>query len=115
LTTTTMSQLFDTHTYHVQQSTKNNYAASPNFVETTSWQHTSTGLEVVDADEQPFTAIIVGRASAYRLKCGPGGNHFDSGLSPLEKAKYQFHLSRPANPELGADFTAGIKNLEELQ
>jgi hypothetical protein len=36
-------------------------------------------------------------------------------LSPLEKAKYQFHLSCPANPELGADFTAGIKNLEELQ
>ncbi|KAG2033151.1 hypothetical protein BDR03DRAFT_872623 [Suillus americanus] len=110
-----MSQQFDAHAYHINHATLNSYTASPNLLETTAWQPTSTGLEVVNTDEEPFLATIVGRASVYHLRCGPGGNHFDGGFSPLEKVKYQFLLTRPANPELAADFTATINNLEELQ
>jgi hypothetical protein len=110
-----MSQQFDAHSYHVNHSNQSSYAGSHNFLASTTWQHTSTGLEVVNSDEEPYVATIVGRISAYRLKCGPAGNHFDSGMSPLEKAKYQFYISRPANAELGADFIAGINNLEALQ
>jgi hypothetical protein len=74
-----------------------------------------TGLEVVNEDEEPFIATIVGRASAYHLRCGPAGNHFGGGITPLEKAKFQFYICRPVNVELGADFTAGVNNLETLQ
>jgi hypothetical protein len=110
-----MSDTFDPHVYHLANITKNNYAASTNFVNSTAWQHNETGLEVVNSDEEPLIAIIVGRALAYRLKCGPEGNHFAKGSSPLEKAKYQFHICRPSNPELAADFTAGIQHLQTLQ
>ncbi|KAG1847829.1 hypothetical protein DFJ58DRAFT_843043 [Suillus subalutaceus] len=110
-----MAQCFDAHSYHVKHSNISSYAASPNFITSTVWQHTLTGLEVVNEDEEPFLATIVGRASAYHLRCGPAGNHFSGGMSPLEKTKFQFHICRPVNPELGADFTAAINNLETLQ
>ncbi|KAG1873910.1 hypothetical protein F4604DRAFT_1765818 [Suillus subluteus] len=107
-----MAHRFDAHSYHIKQSNVSSYAASPNFVPSTAWQHTLTSLEVVNEDEEPFLATIVGRASTYHLRCGPAGNHFSGGMSPLEKTKFQFHICRPVNPELGADFTAAINNLE---
>ncbi|KAG2029674.1 hypothetical protein BDR03DRAFT_1018094 [Suillus americanus] len=110
-----MSKPFDAHTYHINQSNISSYAVSPNLVQSTTWQHTSTGLEVVNDDEESFIATIVGCALAYHLRCGPAGNHFSSGMTLLEKAKYQFHICHPANHELGADFTAAINNLEALQ
>ncbi|KAG1836947.1 hypothetical protein DFJ58DRAFT_734644 [Suillus subalutaceus] len=116
-----MAQRFDAHSYHIKHSNISSRQAfkykqlSPNFIASTAWQHTLTGLEVVNEDEEPFLATIVGRTSTYHLRCGPAGNHFSGGMSPLEKTKFQFHICRPVNPELGADFTAAINNLETLQ
>lgn len=107
---------FDPVAYHTTQSANSKYAASQNLTPSTTWQHTATGLELIDNDnEEPFVATIVGRVSALRLKCGPGGNHFPNGAAPLAKAKYQFHICKPANKELGEDYLAGIHNLEILQ
>ncbi|KAG1725058.1 uncharacterized protein EDB91DRAFT_1087240 [Suillus paluster] len=61
------------------------------------------------------TTTIVGRVSPYRLKCTPSGNHFTGGMSPLAKAKYQFHITRPVDHELSVDYLAGVRNLEILQ
>jgi hypothetical protein len=107
---------FDAHAYHVKNSLLSNYAASPNILNTTMWQHTDTGLEVVDpSNELPLKIFIVGRISTFRLKSGPAGNHMKNGFGSLDKAKYQLHMSRPADPELGADYNAAIANLETLQ
>ncbi|KAG1823892.1 uncharacterized protein BJ212DRAFT_1296414 [Suillus subaureus] len=86
-----MTQHFDPHSYHIKQS------------------------NVVNEDEEPFLTTIVGCTSTYHLRCGPAGNHFSGGMSPLEKAKFQFHICRPVNAELGTDFTAAVNNLETLQ
>ncbi|KAG1860451.1 hypothetical protein C8R48DRAFT_673683 [Suillus tomentosus] len=107
---------FDPKAYHDTHATLNNHISSPTALSSTMWQHSSTGLELVDEiSELPAKLIIVGRVSPYRLKCGPVGNHIANGMSPLEKAKYQFHITRPAHSDLAADYEAGIANLEALQ
>jgi hypothetical protein len=107
---------FDAHAYHIEKSRLTNYLASPNVLNSTIWQHTSTGLEVVNEEDLlPFTGIVVGRVSAFRLKCGPEGNHINGGVSPLDKSKYQFHITRPANRELAEDYQSAIGTLEALQ
>ncbi|KAG1760831.1 hypothetical protein EDD22DRAFT_954597 [Suillus occidentalis] len=107
---------FDAHAYHVKNSLLSNYAASPNILNTTMWQHTNTGLEVVDpSNELPLKIFIVGRISTFRLKSGPAGNHMKNGFGSLDKAKYQFHMSRPADAELASDYNVAIANLETLQ
>jgi len=107
---------FDAHAYHVEKSQVKNYLASPNVLNSTMWQHTSTGVEVVNEEDLlAFTGIMVGRVSPFRLKCGPEGNHINGNVSPLEKSKYQFHITRPANRELAADYQAALSNLEALQ
>ncbi|KAG1859734.1 hypothetical protein F4604DRAFT_1588702, partial [Suillus subluteus] len=107
---------FDAHTYHLQHSTLNNYLASSQFANCAIWQHSTTGLEVVnELDLLPMVCTIVGRVSPYCLKCTPSGNHFAGGASPLTKAKYQFNITRPAHHELVADFLAGVHNLKALQ
>lgn len=107
---------FNANTYRTKKSALKNYGASPNFVNATMWQHTTTGLELVDAtDELPFKVLIVGRISAFRLKSGPGGNHVLNGLGSLNKAKYQFHMSRPADADLAKDYNAAIAAMETLQ
>ncbi|KAG2738507.1 hypothetical protein P692DRAFT_201812056, partial [Suillus brevipes Sb2] len=107
---------FNANTYRTKKSTLKNYGASPNFVNATMWQHTTTGLKLVDAtDELPFKVLIVGRISAFRLKSGPGGNHVLNGRGSLDKAKYQFHMSRPADTDLAKDYNATIAVLETLQ
>ncbi|KAG2741364.1 hypothetical protein P692DRAFT_20668848, partial [Suillus brevipes Sb2] len=107
---------FNAHAYHTQKIHVANYLASPRVLESTLWQHTSNGFEVANQEDQsPFIGILVGRVSPFRLKCGPAGNHIKKEVSPLAKAKYQFHLTRPADHELGMDFDAGISVLEALQ
>jgi hypothetical protein len=107
---------FNVHAYHTQKIHVPNYLASPRLLESTVWQHTSNGFEVANQEDQsPFIGILVGRVSPFRLKCGPAGNHIKKEVSPLVKAKYQFHLARPADHELGMDFDAGISVLEALQ
>ncbi|KAG1764966.1 hypothetical protein EV702DRAFT_1051186 [Suillus placidus] len=79
-------------------------------------KHTSSGLVLVnESSELLVNFVIVGRVSAYRLKCGPAGNHIVNGMSPLEKAKYQFHITHPSHSDLATDYQAGITNLETLQ
>ncbi|KAG1734056.1 uncharacterized protein EDB91DRAFT_1251101 [Suillus paluster] len=90
---------FDTHTYHIEHSSAHGYAASPHFSNARMWQHSSTGLEVVnESDLSPFIATIVGRVSPYCLKCTPSGNHFTG-----------------ADHELSVDYLARVRNLEILQ
>lgn len=86
---------FDAHSYHVEHSQSANYLASPTILTSTMWQHTDTGIELVnETDLLPFVGVLVGHVSPFRLKCGPAGNHFDSNISSLAKGKYQFHLCR---------------------
>lgn len=107
---------FDPKVYHDTHATLNNYISSPTALSSTMWQHSSIGLELVnEISELPAKLIIVGWISPYRLKCGPAGNHIVNGMSPLEKAKYQFHITRPAHSDLAANYEAGIANLEMLQ
>ncbi|KAG1832374.1 hypothetical protein EV424DRAFT_1342354 [Suillus variegatus] len=107
---------FDPKVYHDTHATLNNYISSPTALSSTMWQHSSIGLELVnEISELPAKLIIVGWISPYRLKCGPAGNHIVNGMSPLEKAKYQFHITRPAHSDLAANHEAGIANLEMLQ
>lgn len=107
---------FDAHSYHVEKRSLPNYLGSPNVIGSTMWQHTATGLELARKEDQmPFTGIVVGRVSPFRLKCGPAGNHMNSEVSPLVKAKYQFHLCRPADHELGVDFDASMATLDAMQ
>ncbi|KAG2337316.1 hypothetical protein BDR05DRAFT_843965, partial [Suillus weaverae] len=107
---------FDAHAYHAPKLQVPNYLASPGVLDRNIWQHTGYGLEVAEeADQSPFIGILAGHVSPFRLKCGPAGNHIKNEYSPLVKAKYQFHLTRPADHELGADYDAGISVLEALQ
>ncbi|KAG2107119.1 hypothetical protein BD769DRAFT_1393040 [Suillus cothurnatus] len=107
---------FDAHAYHVEKTSMPNYLGSPSVLNTIMWQHTESGLELAkEEDQMPFTGIIVGRVSPYRLKCGPAGNHMNSDVSPLVKAKYQFYLCRPADHELGMDFDTSVTSLKTLQ
>jgi hypothetical protein len=109
---------FDVHAYRTEHMESANFLASPAIMDSTMWQHTSTGVEVVnEADLSPFMGIVVGRASPFRLKCGPAGNHINSDISSLAKAKYQFHLCHPAQHELAADYEAAINTvtMEALQ
>lgn len=111
---TTMT--FDPKTYHDTHWTLSNHISSLNVLDGTIWQHGKSGLELIDENnELPVKLVTVGRVSAYRLKCGPAGNHIANGMSPLEKAKYQFHISRPAHHDLAEDYQAGISTLEALQ
>jgi hypothetical protein len=107
---------FNAHSYHVEHLQSTNYLASSTIMDSTMWQHTSTGVELVnETDLSPFTGILVGRVSPFRLKCGPAGNHFDSNISSLAKGKYQFHLCRPADHDLAMDYQAAISTMEALQ
>lgn len=107
---------FDPKTYHDTHWTLSNHISSLNVLDGTIWQHGKSGLELIDENnELPVKLVTVGRVSAYRLKCGPAGNHIANGMSPLEKAKYQFHISRPAHHDLAEDYQAGISTLEALQ
>jgi hypothetical protein len=107
---------FDPKEYHDKHFTLNNHISSPNVLNSVIWQHSSNGLELINENtELPANLIVVGRISAYRLKCGPAGNHIANGMSPLEKSKYQFYVTRPAQSHLGGDFQAGVTTLETLQ
>ncbi|KAG1871226.1 hypothetical protein DFJ58DRAFT_627565, partial [Suillus subalutaceus] len=108
--------VFDAKAYRGQKTQLVNYAASPKLLSATMWQHTTSGLELVDStDEMPFKLLIAGRVSAFRLKVRPEGSHMKNGMTSLDKAKYQFHLTHPADTELGKDYNAAISTLETLQ
>ncbi|KAG2113590.1 uncharacterized protein F5147DRAFT_789267 [Suillus discolor] len=107
---------FNSHAYHVEKMLLPNYLASPGVLNTTTWQHTETGLELAKkTDQTPFIGIIMGHVSPFRLKCGPVGNHMNSDVSPLLKSKYQFHLCCPADHELGMDYETSISVLDVWQ
>ncbi|KAG0693311.1 hypothetical protein DFH29DRAFT_1007405 [Suillus ampliporus] len=107
---------FDVHAYHVEKAHHPNYLASGAALNSPMWQHTDTGIELAnESDQTPFIGVIVGRVSPFRLKCGPSGNHIEGKVSPLTKSKYQFHITRPADHDLAADYHASIATLEALQ
>jgi hypothetical protein len=99
------------------------YIASDDFLATVEWHKVGNQKELMikpdDPKESPTdkaTCAVVGVVSGERLFVEPHGNFNPKFNNPFESAKAQFQIkSARQYPEFDADFTLGIRRLEQLQ
>ncbi|KIJ11074.1 hypothetical protein PAXINDRAFT_157428 [Paxillus involutus ATCC 200175] len=108
---------FDSTEYRKILTKQPNYSASPTITENLEWRPHGSGHTIFDKgeDEEPFTAITVGKVLDYKLNANPSGTYLGKDFGSLSKAKYQFYLTRPLDPAFKDDFLRTYAMLEKLQ
>ena len=96
------------------------YAASDNFVTAGKWEGLKSHVLSLNSGEgsdttQPLYCIVVGTVSAEKVYLGKHGNFSLKYNENALKAKIQFTITRPNDPDFGPDFDKAIDALEEYQ
>lgn len=96
------------------------YAASDDFVIAGKWvgsrSHTLCLNSAEDRDTtQPLYCIVVGTVSAEKANLGKHGNFSLKYNESALKAKIQFSLTRPNDPDFGPDFDKAVGAFDEYQ
>ncbi|KIK91579.1 hypothetical protein PAXRUDRAFT_149183 [Paxillus rubicundulus Ve08.2h10] len=108
--------LFNSTQYRETVACKTNYAARPSLANNLEWRPDGMGHAVFQKDEDdPFTTIVIGKVVDYRLNAGPGGTFLNPDFGPIQKAKYQFYLTRPVDAAFREDFDRTYAFLDGLQ
>ncbi|KAF7977631.1 hypothetical protein HWV62_3036 [Athelia sp. TMB] len=97
--------------------TLTNYANRPGFVQSVGWDREENADVLVDRKSKKLTVlIVVGKASANKMWCGPLGNFAaETTYGEFNKAKFQFTLSRPDEPVLAREYEKALKIMALLQ
>jgi hypothetical protein len=95
------------------------YAASDNFPSAGKWVGTKSHVLSVD-DKDPNTTvplycIVVGTISSSKTYLGKHGNFAPRFTDDAQKAKLQFTISRPADPDFGPDFDKAFASFRNQQ
>ncbi|KAF8065060.1 hypothetical protein FPV67DRAFT_1695825 [Lyophyllum atratum] len=96
------------------------YVGRPGWTSTAGWKPEGRGNTLFenrvpedDSPPAPAIGILIGQVSDDRLFVSPTGTH--STYSPLAKAKFQFTLEQPLDPDLRLDWDTTVRNLEHMQ
>jgi hypothetical protein len=95
------------------------YAASDNFPSAGKWIGTKNHVLSVDNDKSdstvPLYCIVVGTISSNKTFLGKHGNFSPKFTDDAQKAKIQFTLTRPADPDFGPDFDKAFSSFQRQQ
>ncbi|KAH9033408.1 hypothetical protein EDB85DRAFT_1832833, partial [Lactarius pseudohatsudake] len=91
------------------------YVGSPGFLPAVCWEQGKNGNVVSDKIGKTDAVMsIVGRVLESRLNCEPHGN-FNPKYGPLEGAKFQLQLVKPAGTPFEKDFEKAFDVLTKVQ
>lgn len=111
-----MTLPFDSVTYCISLEKLRNYVATVAFISNIGWKPDGFGHLLINKHSREETiCIMVGKVSSSRLFTGLIGNHNPQFGQPLNKAKFQFHLTTPNEPAFIHDFNAGVVALKKAQ
>ncbi|GLB42482.1 hypothetical protein LshimejAT787_1104970 [Lyophyllum shimeji] len=96
------------------------YVGRPGWTSTVGWKADGKGHTLFEnrapedgSPPPPAIGILLGQVSEDRLYVSPTGTH--SSFSILAKAKFQFTLEQPLDPDLRLDWEPTLRNLEHIQ
>ena len=96
------------------------YAASDDFLAAGKWAGEKNYVLSLNTDEdgnttEPLLCIVVGVISAEKAYLGKHGNFNTTFNEDASKAKIQFTVMRPSDPDFGPDFDKAVIAFEEYQ
>ncbi|KAF7968757.1 hypothetical protein HWV62_29553 [Athelia sp. TMB] len=108
---------FDAEKHAARLLTLTNYINRPGFVQSVGWDREDNADVLVDRKSKNLTVlVVVGKASANKMWCGPLGNFAaETTYGDFNKAKFQFTISRPDEPALAREYEKALKMMAVLQ
>lgn len=96
------------------------YAASDDFLTAGKWEGLKSHVLSLNNGEggdttQPLYCIVVGTVIAEKAYLGKHGNFSLKYNDSAQKAKLQFTITRPNDPDFGPDFDKAVTAFEECQ
>ncbi|KAF7970488.1 hypothetical protein HWV62_23855 [Athelia sp. TMB] len=93
------------------------YVSRPGFLASVGWARMDNADVLVDSTTKNIAVlIVVGKANHTKMRCGPVGSFAsDNPYGTLDKAKFQFTISRPDKPVMACEYDKAYRILDLMQ
>ncbi|KAF7972408.1 hypothetical protein HWV62_18066 [Athelia sp. TMB] len=97
--------------------TLHSYVNRPGFTQTVGWDREEMSDVLVHSQNRNLAVmVVVGKANVHKMWCEPAGNFAaETTYGTFDKAKFQFTISKPDEPELAQEFEKALQNAVILQ